>query len=57
MWEREPSATKTDFTLAKAHFKAIAKATSTYKQNAGGGTRGRNRYDSANQMADYGDKI
>ncbi len=56
-WEREPSATKMDFTLAKAHFEAIVKATDTYKQNAGGGTTGCNRYDSANQMADYGDEI
>jgi hypothetical protein len=56
-WEREPSATKTDFTLTKVHFEAIVKATDTYEQNAGGGTTRHNRYDSANQMADYGDKI
>ncbi len=56
-WEREPSATKTDFTLAKAHFEAIIKTTDTYEQNAGGGTTGHNRYNSANQMADYDDKI
>jgi hypothetical protein len=56
-WEREPSATKTDFTLAKVHFEAIVKATNTYEQNAGGGTTGRKRYNSANQMADYGDEI
>jgi hypothetical protein len=56
-WEREPAATKTDFTLAKAHFKTMVNATDTYEQNAGGGTAGRNRYESANQMADYGDEI
>jgi hypothetical protein len=56
-WEREPSATKMDFTLAKAHFEAIVKATDTYEQNAGGRTTGRNQYNSANQMADYGNKI
>jgi hypothetical protein len=56
-WEWEPSATKTDFTLAKVHFEAIVKATNTYKQNAGGRTTGRNQYDSANQMADYGNEI
>ena len=56
-WEREPSATKTDFDLAKTHFETIVNATNTYKQNAGGGTAGRNRYESANQMADYGDEI
>jgi hypothetical protein len=56
-WEREPSATKTDFALAKAQFETIVNATDTYKQNAGGGTAGCNRYESANQMADYGDEI
>jgi len=56
-WEREPSATKMDFDLAKTHFEMIVNATDTYKQNAGGGTAGRNRYESANQMADYGDEI
>jgi hypothetical protein len=45
------------FTLAKAHFEAIVKATDTYKQNTGGKTMRRNQYNSANQMADYGDKI
>jgi hypothetical protein len=56
-WEREPSATKTDFDLAKMHFETIVNATDTYEQNTGGGTAGRNRYESANQMADYGDEI
>ena len=56
-WERWPTATKTDFDLARAHFEAIVNATDTYKQNAGGGTAGHDRYESANQMADYGDGI
>jgi hypothetical protein len=56
-WEQEPSATKMDFTLTKVHFEAIVKATNTYEQNPGGRTTGRNRYNFANQMADYGDKI
>ena len=56
-WERQPTATKTDFDLAKAHFEEIVNATDTYEQNAGGGTAGRNRYESANQMADHGDEI
>ncbi len=56
-WEREPSATKTDFTLAKAHFEMVIKTNDTYKQNAGSGTTGCNQYKSANQMADYGNKI
>ena len=33
------------------------KATDTYVQNAGGGTAGRNKYESANNMADIGDEI
>ena len=56
-WECEPSATKMDFDLTKTHFEMIVNATNTYEQNAGGGTAGRNRYESANQMADYGDEI
>jgi hypothetical protein len=56
-WEREPSAIKMDFDLAKTHFETIVNATDTYEQNAGGETAGRNRYESANQMADYGDEI
>ena len=55
--EREQAATKTDFALAKAHFETIVNTTDTYEQNAGGGTAGRNRYESINQMADYGDEI
>ncbi len=56
-WERQPTATKTDFDLAKAHFEEIVNATDTYEQNAGGGTAGRNRYESATQMADIPDEI
>ena len=56
-WEHQPTATKTDFDLAKAHFKEIINTTDTYEQNAGGGTAGRNRYESANQMAEHGDEI
>ena len=33
------------------------KATDTYEQNAGGGITGQNKYKSANQHADCGDKI
>jgi hypothetical protein len=35
----------------------MVKATDTYKQNAGGGTARRNCYESANQLAKYGDEI
>ncbi len=56
-WEQQPTATKTDYDLAPAYFERIVKATNSYEQNAGGGMAGRNHYESANQMADVGDKI
>jgi hypothetical protein len=56
-WEQQPAATKTDYNLARAYFKRIVKATDTYEQNAGGGTAGCNCYESANQLAEYGDEI
>jgi hypothetical protein len=43
--------------LAKKYFEALVKVTNTYKQNAGGSTTGRNKYESANQLADCGNKI
>ena len=56
-WEKQSVAVKTNFACAKDYFKALVKATNTYKQNAGGSTTGHNKYKSANQMADYGNKI
>jgi hypothetical protein len=56
-WEKHPNATKTNYDSAKDYFEALVKATDTYKQNARGGTARRNKYKSANQLADYGDKI
>jgi hypothetical protein len=56
-WERQATATKTDYKLAKQYFKALVKATDIYKQNAGSGTPGRNKNKSANQLADCGNKI
>jgi hypothetical protein len=56
-WEQQPAATKTDYDLARAYFESIVKATNTYKQNAGGGTAGRNCYESANHMADVGNEL
>ena len=56
-WEQQPPAIKTDYDEAKAYFERIVKATDTYEQNAGGGTAGRNRYESANHMADYGNEL
>ena len=56
-WEKKPSIIKTDYTAAKNYFEALVKASDTYAQNAGGGTAGRNKYKSANHMADIGNKI
>ncbi len=56
-WEKQPTAIKTDYNAAKNYFEALVKATDTYVMNAGGGTTGRNKYESANQLADYGEEI
>jgi hypothetical protein len=56
-WEKQHNTTKTNYNSAKDYFEALVKATDTYKQNAGGGIAGRNKYKSAYQLADYGDKI
>jgi hypothetical protein len=56
-WEKQPTATKMDYNTAKNYFEALVKATDTYVMNAGGGTTGRNKYESANQLADYGKEI
>ncbi len=56
-WEQQPTAMKTNYNLAQAYSEHIVKATDTYKQNTGGGTAGRNCYESANQMANVGDEI
>jgi hypothetical protein len=56
-WEQQPAATKTDYDLARTYFERIVKATDTYKQKVGGGMAGRNCYESANQLAKYGNKI
>jgi hypothetical protein len=51
-WDKIPNTTKTDYDSTKDYFEALVKATDTYKQNAGGGTAGRNKYKSANQLVD-----
>jgi hypothetical protein len=56
-WEKQPTATKMDYNAAKNYFEALVKATDTYVMNAGGGTTGRTKYESANQLADYGKEI
>jgi hypothetical protein len=56
-WEKQPTATKTDYNAAKNYFEALVKATDTYVMNASGGTTGCNKYKSANQLADYVEEI
>ncbi len=56
-WEKQSTATKRDYDAAKNYFEALVKATDTYKMNAGGGTTGCNKYESANQLAIYGNEI
>jgi hypothetical protein len=56
-WEKKPTIIKTNYVDAKDYFETLVKATDTYAQNAGGGTAGRNKYESANNMADIGDEI
>ena len=56
-WEKKPTIIKTNYNDAKDYFEALVKAANTYVQNAGGGTAGRNKYESANNMEDIGYKI
>jgi hypothetical protein len=46
-----------DYNAAKNYFEALVKATDTYVMNAGGGTTRRKKYESANQLVDYGKEI
>jgi hypothetical protein len=54
-WENQPTATKTDFNLARDYFEKLIKSYDTYEQNAGTGAQ--NTYDSASRLADVGDKL
>ncbi len=56
-WEKQPTATKTDYNAAKNYFEALVKATDTNVMNTGGGTTRCNKYKSANQLANYGKEI
>ena len=56
-WEQQPINIKTDYKLAKNHFKLKVKAHDTYLQNSSSGAAGCNKYESANNMADIGDEI
>ena len=56
-WEQQPINIKTNYPLAKQHFELKVKAHNTYLQNISSGATGRNKYESANNMADIGNKI
>jgi hypothetical protein len=56
-WEQSSAIIKTDFNQTKAYFEKIVKATDIYKQNTGSNSVGFNKYESANQMANYGNKL
>ncbi len=56
-WEKKSTAVKSNYTNAKTYFEDLVKPTDAYEQNAGGGTTSRNKYESANQLADCGDEI
>jgi hypothetical protein len=55
-WENKPIIVKDNYTQAKASFKNLVKYFKTYMQNSGGKT-GKMGYESANYMADVGNKI
>jgi hypothetical protein len=56
-WESKPTPIKSDYDQAKRHFELLVKAHDTYVQNSGGGTAGRNNYESTNNRAGIGDEI
>jgi hypothetical protein len=55
-WENKPILIKDDYDKAKRYFKTLIKDFETYTQNSGG-TVSKAGYNSANQVADVGDKI
>jgi hypothetical protein len=55
--KKKSTAVKSNCSNAKAYFEDLVKATDTYEQNTGSGTTSHNKYKSANQLADCGDKI
>jgi hypothetical protein len=56
-WEQSSASIKTNFDQTKAYFEKIVKATNVYKQNKGGNSAQCNKYESANQMASYGNEL
>jgi len=56
-WDQQPINIKTNYDLTKHHFELKVKAHNTYIQNSSSSAAGRNKYESANNMADIGDEI
>ncbi len=56
-WEQSSAIIKTNFDKTKAYFEKIVKATNIYEQNTGGSFARCNKYESANQMPNYGNKL
>jgi hypothetical protein len=56
-WEKQPTTTITNYDAGKNYFEALVKATDIYEMNSEGGTTGCNKYESAKQLANYGDEI
>jgi hypothetical protein len=56
-WEQSSAIIKTNFDQTKAYFEKIVKATNVYKQNTDGNSARCNKYKSANQMANYSNKL
>ena len=56
-WEQQPINIKTDYDLTKHCFELKVKAHDTYIQNSSSSAAGHNKYESANNMADIGNKI
>ncbi len=55
-WEQSSAIIKTGFDQTMAYFEKIVKATKVYTQNTGSNYTQCNKYKSANQMANYGNK-
>jgi hypothetical protein len=56
-WEQSSAIIKTNFDQTKAYFEKIVKGTNVYEQNTGGNSARCNKYTSANQMANFGNKL
>jgi hypothetical protein len=56
VWEKKPILIKDNYDEAKRYFKTLVKDFKTYTQNSGGKV-GKAGYDSANQVANLGNKI